>query len=98
MVTVKNFHEQLYFIRVKFSLSGLKDGEGWQAFLFCDLAALKGMLHIAFQYGRKNGHVQVKWDYEAFNPLIPPKQKTWPDQATPWLKSLVIFCRGLLPC
>jgi len=22
----------------------------------------------------------VKWDYEAFNPLIPPKQKTWPNQ------------------
>lgn len=24
---------------------------------------------------------EVKWDYEAFNPLIPPKEKTWPDQA-----------------
>ena len=24
---------------------------------------------------------EVKWDYEAFNPLIPPKQKTWPNQA-----------------
>lgn len=22
----------------------------------------------------------VKWDYETFNPLIPPKQKSWPDQ------------------
>ena len=22
----------------------------------------------------------MKWDYEAFNPLIPPKQKTWPNQ------------------
>ena len=24
---------------------------------------------------------QVKWDYEIFNPLIAPKQKTWTDQA-----------------
>lgn len=87
---------ELVFQMPVFNPRRLKDGEGWQTLLFSDLAALpasgegkhRDFLVRSTCKGTVVCCVQVKWDYEAFNPLIPPKTKTWPDQAR-FLRSLL---------
>lgn len=60
----------------------LTDGYNGKADLYRPKSSVNMMSSTDSDLMEKAGKLffSVKWDYEAFNPLIPPKTKTWPDQ------------------
>mmetsp|Transcript_11914 Transcript_11914/g.20426 ORF Transcript_11914/g.20426 Transcript_11914/m.20426 type:complete len:776 (-) Transcript_11914:60-2387(-) len=60
----------------------LTDGYNGKADLYRPKSSVNMISSTDSDLMEKAGKIffSVKWDYEAFNPLIPPKTKTWPDQ------------------